>query len=567
MLAPANDRLSGPYACTGGETVFPYDFKITAASDLVVSRLRGGGVETLVLNTDYAVSGIGSDAFGNVLLAAPAVAGDKVVIYGDRPRQRVSDIVAHRALAPGIINPEYDNLQWQIQELRRDLDYALRRSLFDVSGGSDVLPASSASMLIGFDAAANVISIDPATLGSGGGGGSVGVIDVAHGGTGASTAGPARANLGLGSLATLSGVGSGEITDGSVAIADLSQAVLALLANPAPFATRAAAVAATIPAATPAIVLAGYAALGDMPPVVFTRAASAPAHPGYFQSADGAYWVIARDDHVDVRWCGAKVDGVTDDNQALLDAIAIAIAQGSRLVRMPAGNMKVSGSSIEISGVVIEGVDPNRSLILFSSNAASVIKLKLSGYNNGSPGYTGGGLRRLCVWASSGNCGYGVWMQGDATYQPDEAIFEDIKVTGSGSWDYPMFLNGGLRISGTLVGLRAVTMRNIFLGQANIRAMYTQCCEDLTVDKIGSFGGANRDVDVLGNSSVYARYNCFTAMDIQGSINLFNAQANSFYGFYFDHSVTGASARNAFVGCRNAGQLTTQTAGAIFYVA
>jgi hypothetical protein len=49
-----------------------------------------------------------------------------------------------------------------------------------------------------------------------------GTLPIANGGTGATTAGDARTNLGLGSLATLSAVGANEITDGSVGAAELN---------------------------------------------------------------------------------------------------------------------------------------------------------------------------------------------------------------------------------------------------------------------------------------------------------------------------------------------------------
>jgi hypothetical protein len=49
-----------------------------------------------------------------------------------------------------------------------------------------------------------------------------GAVPLANGGTGATTASGARTNLGLGSLATLSTITSSEITDGTIALADLA---------------------------------------------------------------------------------------------------------------------------------------------------------------------------------------------------------------------------------------------------------------------------------------------------------------------------------------------------------
>lgn len=76
--------------------------------------------------------------------------------------------------------------------------------------------------------------------------------------------------------------------------------------------TYASASAATIPATV------GILQLQDRDHSFWRRAASQPGHPGWFQSADGAYWELMRDQTVTPFMLGAVGDGgVTDDTVAL----------------------------------------------------------------------------------------------------------------------------------------------------------------------------------------------------------------------------------------------------------
>lgn len=79
-----------------------------------------------------------------------------------------------------------------------------------------------------------------------------------------------------------------------------------------PLGTRAVLLAASIAAPILFLSTTGYAAAGDGGEANYVRVNSQPAHPLYFQSADGAYWEIAAKS-VAVEAAGAKGDNSTND--------------------------------------------------------------------------------------------------------------------------------------------------------------------------------------------------------------------------------------------------------------
>jgi alpha-tubulin suppressor-like RCC1 family protein len=191
MGVPATDRISGPFVCTGGETLIPYDFKVLSAADLAVWRQRGGGETRLVLNTDYTVDGVGADAGGNVVLLVAALDGDEYVVEGDRPAARALDLVGERAWKAPALNAEWDSLQIQIAEIKTRVRRALMRSRFDLAADNE---APDAIGYLYMDAGGNLTIVAAAP---GGGGGGVTIpVPIEQGGTGAATEAQALENLG-----------------------------------------------------------------------------------------------------------------------------------------------------------------------------------------------------------------------------------------------------------------------------------------------------------------------------------------------------------------------------------
>lgn len=67
------------YACNGATFSFPYAFKILSASDMTVILEDAAGFQTtLVLNADYTLTGVGSDAGGSIVTTVAYAAGNKL---------------------------------------------------------------------------------------------------------------------------------------------------------------------------------------------------------------------------------------------------------------------------------------------------------------------------------------------------------------------------------------------------------------------------------------------------------------------------------------------------------
>ena len=78
------------YVATDAQTIFPYPFKILAASDL-----RVYDDETLLtLGVDYTVSGAGVDSGGNITFIVGRTADHTIMLRRETPRTQATDLNA-----------------------------------------------------------------------------------------------------------------------------------------------------------------------------------------------------------------------------------------------------------------------------------------------------------------------------------------------------------------------------------------------------------------------------------------------------------------------------------------
>lgn len=145
------------YAGNGVTTVFPFTFKIFDPTHLVVTETTAAGVtSTLVLNTDYTVTGVGLDAGGTITrlgATSPPPTGTTGLIRRVLALTQTADIRNQSAFYASVHEDVFDKLtmvdQQQEEEIGRSLQIPEQYSV----GISNQLPAPVASTAIGWNAA------------------------------------------------------------------------------------------------------------------------------------------------------------------------------------------------------------------------------------------------------------------------------------------------------------------------------------------------------------------------------------------------------------------------------
>jgi len=160
MTISSTVRVAGPFVGNGTASVFPFAFKIFAATDLDVIRLASStGVEsTLVLNSDYSVTLNGdqnSNPGGSVTLLAGALAsGFTLTITSDIANLQPTDLTNQGGFYPEVITDSLDRATIQIQQISDIGDRTLKIPISDGTGIDMELPpaAARANSFLSFDA-------------------------------------------------------------------------------------------------------------------------------------------------------------------------------------------------------------------------------------------------------------------------------------------------------------------------------------------------------------------------------------------------------------------------------
>jgi len=160
MTVPVNDRRI-QYTATAGQTIFPYDFKITANTEIaVLQTVNATGVTTtLTLTTEYTVSGVGDAGGGNITLVTGTAVNDTITITGTTPLTRVTDFNQAGDFLTSDLNDQLDKLTDILQENDTETNRALLLAPEDTAS-SLVLPvtADRISKYLAFDASGDPLA-------------------------------------------------------------------------------------------------------------------------------------------------------------------------------------------------------------------------------------------------------------------------------------------------------------------------------------------------------------------------------------------------------------------------
>ncbi len=160
MTISSTVRVAGPFVGNGTASVFPFAFKVFAATDLDVIRLASStGVEsTLVLNSDYSVTLNGdqnSNPGGSITLLAGALAsGFTLTITSDIANLQPTDLTNQGGFYPEVITDSLDRATIQIQQISDIGDRTLKIPISDGTGLDMELPTAAvrANSFLSFDA-------------------------------------------------------------------------------------------------------------------------------------------------------------------------------------------------------------------------------------------------------------------------------------------------------------------------------------------------------------------------------------------------------------------------------
>ena len=144
---------------TGSTTVFAYNFKIFAQTDLSVILRSAAGTETVQqLTTKYTVSGVGVASGGNVTMGTAPPAGTTLTILRVQPNLQGLDLVPNDPFPAGSMEDALDKLTFMVQTHDEEIRRSIRASPTNVITGSEftVSATDRANKLFSFDSSGNL---------------------------------------------------------------------------------------------------------------------------------------------------------------------------------------------------------------------------------------------------------------------------------------------------------------------------------------------------------------------------------------------------------------------------
>lgn len=419
------------YVGNGVTTAFPFTFPIRDAAHLIVRLYTIADFSYVTLDPSaYSASGIGPTSSGGTVTynpsGVPIPSTKMLAIYRTVPYKQELDIVNQSGFYPETLEGQLDNIVMQIQQVAEEISRTVTfppglaltpeqiiEKLLDVPGYATDAAASAAAALAAQLAAEAARDSAEAIVGLG-------------------YASQAEAEAGVENTKLMTALRT-------------AQAITARTPPPM-YETRAAAIAATIPAVVNAFHVGGYATRGDGGAGLYIRVASEPTHGGKLSSNGGTVWWELREREVYPQQFGAFPGG---GNQA--PGIQLALNYPYAQVVKFTGMFNIdTGVSISRS-LRLEGTGnnwlPDRAGPSGLASSAVINMIDISGQNaqnitlrdftvHGDGGRTGQVCHGIVI-GSGGTSSTGTMNAGFVTFTHGSAIFtaadvgKHIRVSGA----------------------------------------------------------------------------------------------------------------------------------------
>jgi len=160
-----NPSARNDYVGNGAADTFPFTFRITDAAHLrVIVEDTDGNIDTLTLNADYTVTGVGLASGGSITLTAgPLEDGYKLTILPSIPITQLTDLRNRGSFFPSVLEDALDKLTLISQQQQDEINRAIKFPATDGVALKTVIPsaAARANQFLGFDAQGEPIAARP----------------------------------------------------------------------------------------------------------------------------------------------------------------------------------------------------------------------------------------------------------------------------------------------------------------------------------------------------------------------------------------------------------------------
>jgi hypothetical protein len=150
-ISTTESRIS--YAGNGSTTDFSYPYLFLENGDLVVVLISSTGTETAqVLDTDYTLTGAGSESGGTVTMGTAPASGETLVIYREMDMTQETDYIEGDAFPAESHETALDRLTMLIQQVHDQTERSLRTSISSTIDNELPAPVANSYIKVNSDA-------------------------------------------------------------------------------------------------------------------------------------------------------------------------------------------------------------------------------------------------------------------------------------------------------------------------------------------------------------------------------------------------------------------------------